>query len=68
MKIFSRLIITSMAAAMTLGIVGCSTTKQEPAPPPAPEPVVEPKVEPMPEPEPAPPPPAPVMEPKPDRG
>lgn len=66
MNIISRLIYTSMAAVMTLGIVGCSTTKEEPAPPAAPEPVVEPA------PAPAPPPPAPepepVMEPKPDRG
>ena len=66
MKIISRLFYTSMASAMALSIVGCSTTKQEPAPPPAPEPVVEPA--PAPAPPPPPPAPEPVMEPKPDRG
>lgn len=68
MNNISRLIFTSLATIMVLGIVGCSTTKEQPAPP-APEPVVEQKAEPV-EPVPAaePPPPAPVLEPKPDRG
>ena len=67
MKLISRLIFGSMAAVMVLGIVGCSTSKEQPAPPAAPEPVVEPApapaAAPMPEPE-----PEPVMAPKPDRG
>ena len=67
MNIFTKLIFASMAAIMALGIVGCSTTKNEPAPQPAPEPVVEPA--PMPAAAPAPAPePEPVMAPKPDRG
>ena len=67
MNVFTRLIFASMAAIMALGIVGCTTTKEEPAPPPAPEPVVEPQPEPV-APPPPPPAPEPVMEPKPDRG
>lgn len=65
MKIISKLIFSLMAAVMVLGIVGCTTTKEQPAPPPAPEPVVEPAPMPEPEPEPE---PEPVMAPKPDRG
>jgi len=66
MKIVSRIIFGSMAAVMVLGIVGCSTTKEQPAPP-APEPVVEPAPAPAPAPMPEPE-PEPVMAPKPDRG
>lgn len=67
MKLISRLIYGSMAAIMALGIIGCSTTKEQPAPPPAPEPVVEPAPAPAPAPMPEPE-PEPVMAPKPDRG
>ena len=71
MNAISRLIYASMAAILAIGIVGCTTTKEQPAPPPAPEPVVEVQAEPAPEPaaEPAPEPePVPVLAPKPDRG
>ena len=71
MNSISRLIYAFMTAIFAIGVVGCTTTKEQPAPPPAPEPVVETQAEPAPVPaaEPAPEPvPAPVLAPKPDRG
>ena len=42
MNMLYKSLLTSIAVAMIIGVVGCSTTKHEPAPA-APEPVLEPK-------------------------